>query len=522
MKQTKRILCLLLALLMLLPLAVACKKSDDGVNADGAESGDVAGGAGTAAPSGDGSGETGEQIETDEKGFQKDKLDGLNFEGKELRILGCSSSIYKELNLAAEDMNKNELSRALYTRDMTVKARLNVNPVYQQISMDELAGEAAALEAQGGVDLYAPYSRLSATLMMEGYTRNLLDVNYLDFTAPWWTQNLLNKVTIYDKMYVASGDISPSLFAQTFMICFNKTLFEEVAADELSQYDAESLYEMVEEGTWTIDALLEFAKGVGLSADDSKDSSDSFGLVCDPINVDSFYQAMGLKVLEYNPDSSVKVSEDLYSQKAHGVIEKLNTFFDTPDGLAPSYYDGPLGERGAVVATFQNGTALFIVDCVVSVPSHLEAGVDVGILPMPKYNTDQERYNDISGFGYLVWSISRSVTDKLDACGAFMECMASESHRTVAPALFEDVYKGQASSSSDDYKMWETIRQSVYVEGGGLFADIFSNKSYSVFRDAVITRTTDYMSHSASYRELLEGYADGLNNLMLTLEDLYA
>ena len=522
MKQTKRILCLLLALLMLLPLTVACNKKGDGVVGDGTEAGGVAGDvAGTAAASGDGSDETGEQIETDEKGFQKDKLDGLNFEGKEIRILGCSDPIYKELDISTDDMNASELNRALYNRDMKVKTRLNVKPVYQQVPRDEVATEAEALETQGGVDMYAPYSRLSATLMMQGYTRNLLDVNYLDFSAPWWASDLIKKVTIHDRMYVASGDISPSLFAQTFIICFNKTLFDEVKGDKLSKYDAESLYEMVEEGTWTIDAMLEFAKGVGFGTEDGKDSADSYGLVCDPVNVDSFYQAMGLKVLEYNTDGSVKVSEDLYSAKAHGLVEKLNTFFDTLDGLMPDYTDGPLGARAAVSASFNNGTALFKVDCVCSVPGLLE-NVDVGILPMPKYNTDQERYNDVAGFAYLVWSISRSVTDKLDACGAYMECMASESYRTIAPAMYEDVYRGQASESADDYKMWETIKQSIDVEGGRLFVDIYENKTYSVFRTALIGRTTDYMSHSASNREQMDGFSAGLNNLMLTLEDLYA
>ncbi len=520
MKQTKRILCLLLALLMLLPLTVACqKKSDDGANVDGTESGDVAGDAGTAAPSGDGSGETGEQIETDEQGFQKDKLDGLDFEGKELKILGCSDPIMKELNISAEEMNNNEVNRALYTRDMKVKARLNVKPVYTLATRDELLSEAEMLSTTGGVDIYVPYSRLSASLMMQGYTRNLLDVNYLDFSAPWWTQDLLNKVTIHGKMYVASGPISPSLIAQTFFIGFNKTMFDEVKGDKLAEYDAESLYEMVEEGTWTIDAMLEIAKGVGFGTEDGKDRSDKYGFTADPINLDGFYQGAGLKVLDYNPDGSISVSEDLYSPQAHALVEKLTDFFDTPDAAVGNTYSHAYSTW--VFPAFQEGNVLFHANTTIYARIAVNGGLNLGILPMPKYDTDQDRYYSIAGFAYLVWSISRDAVESLDACGAFMECMASESYRTTAVTMYEDYFRGQASSDADDYKMWETIVQTMEVEGGRLFVDIFKDQSYYIFRKAVMTRSDDYMSDASSMRQTMNGYADGLNNLMKTLEDIY-
>ena len=567
MKLNYRILCLALVLLMLIPLVVGCKKNkndpagsdstsdvvDSGSSSDTkAEDSEAASDSESASDTEEDSEATSDvedseatsdseedsesasdseedtesasdteadEIETDENGYQKDDLDGLDFDGKEIKVLACSDSIYEELGLTAEQMNETKLNRALYLRDMKVKTRLDVKVLYHFTSRDDMVKEAEVLETEGGVDLYAPYSRLSASLMMRGYTKNLLDVPNLDLTAPWWAQDLIDKVTIHDRLYVASGDISPSLLAQTFIICYNKDLFETVKNDKLAKYDAESLYEMVNEGTWTLDAMMEIAKGVGFGTEDGKDADDIYGFTVDPINVDCFYQGAGLKVLDYNPDGSVKVSEDLGSAKTHGLVEDLVEFFDSADVFAPGY-DDP--NRNVQIQSFYQGNTLFNVNCMVYVPIMVNKGVNVGILPIPKYDTEQERYYDITGFAYLVWSVSRGTTDEsLEAAGAVMECMASEGYRTVTPTVYNEIYRDQSSSSLDDYKMWETIRNSVEIEGGRLFVDVFENKTYAIFRGAVVGRTTDYMSSYEGQHEAMVGYADGLNDLMKTMEDIY-
>ena len=522
MKRTKRILCLLLAVMMLLTLLVGCKKKgDEGAQTQAGANGDVAGGTSAGSQQAD---ESGNGLETDEKGYIKDQLGEKDFGGKEIKILAWQNSAYKDHNVAEEDMSTNDLNRAVYTRDKTTESRMKVKLVYQMTNggstyMDTYLKDAESYEVDGQVDMYASYSRSAAPLMSRGFTRDLITAPHLNFSNPWWARALVEKSTIYDRLYFASGDISPSMFGETVLVFFNKAMFDQVKGDKMNEYDAETLYEMVYEGTWTIDAMLNLAKGAGLNTDDVKDANDKYGLTLDPIYTDAFYQASGLRALDYNPDGSLKISEDYGSAKTHSLVEKLVNFFKTPDALAPTTEDA---NRNDGRTAFRNGNVLFHVNIASYAPVLMDAGtVEFGLLPMPKWNTDQEQYVEISGFSYTMWSISRSAVDSLEASAATLECMASESYRTVAPTLYDSMLRGQSSDSSEDYKMWETITDSIEIEGGRCFDRLFESRTWSVFRNAVMNRTTDYMSFYAESDGTLKTLADEVNTMIYELEQVY-
>ena len=81
------------------------------------------------------------------------------------------------------------------------------------------------------------------TPAMEGYFLNILDLDYIDASAPWWSEQLNDSITVNDKLYLTTGDIAISLWEIYTSCFFNKQLAEE--------YNVPDLYELVESGEWT-------------------------------------------------------------------------------------------------------------------------------------------------------------------------------------------------------------------------------------------------------------------------------
>ena len=121
-----------------------------------------------------------------------------------------------------------------------------------------------------------------------------------------------------------------------------------------------------------------------------------------------------------------------------------------------------------------------------------------------------------------MWSVSRTDdTELLKAVGAGLECMASESYRLVSPANYDTMLRAQTSDSAEDYKMWETIKLSVEIESGRVMDDMFNGQTWALFRDCIMTRTTDYMSDYATASTKLNQGVLSLNRIMSSIETVY-
>lgn len=510
MKILKPILCCLLAVLMLLPLLVACK-TDEQLPED--SDSDVVS---------ESESETEKPLEYDEKGFLKDDLGKKDFNNREIRIMAWQLS-HLDFTVKSEDMNKSVLHQAVYLRNSAVEKRLNV-----KLKFDIIAGtsantaghntylkEAEIRQSTNAVDIFAAYSRNAATLMSRGYTADLLQVENLDFSKPWWAKGLVDKSTIYDRLYFASGDISPSVIFQTYVISFDKDMAEIYFPERLNQTGYDSIYDMVEDGAWTIDNLILFCKGVGFEDGDGiYDSKDTVGFTSSNIYLDAFYQGSGLTSLAYNDDGSIKISEDMYSDKTISLVEKISAFIKSSDCALH-------GENLKINDLVLNDGVLFALMTTATIPGYVQMGAKLGILPVPKYDALQENYVSTHAFPCTYWSISRNVTDESDCMGAVLECLASEGYRSTTPALFEDMLRVKSSDSPEDYKMWGVIRDNLSFDGGRVYSDMFEGWTWGVFRNAVLSISTDYMSGYKSAEATLQGGALSLNNLMYQIERIY-
>ena len=68
--------------------------------------------------------------------------------------------------------------------------------------------------------------------------------------------------------------------------------------------------------------------------------------------------------------------------------------------------------------------------------------------------------------------------------GAVVECMASESYRTVTPALFEESFKYKYSQDDNSAKMFDIARGTVVTDLSRIFSNTLN--AYKSWQKAIV------------------------------------
>jgi len=113
-------------------------------------------------------------------------------------------------------------------------------------------------------------------------------------------------------------------------------------------------------------------------------------------------------------------------------------------------------------------------------PQMRNMDVDFGILPMPKYDENQDRYYHIvSVWNAPLMSVS-SMIDSPEKIGYILELMAAKSVDTLTPAFYDTQLKHKLLRDDESEEMLDIILSSITFdlgaayEFGGLVRDIIA------------------------------------------------
>ena len=470
MKVNIKLTAALIALLILLSALAACSKPQDEINS----------GSTTASPEA-----TVEPSVTTSQFVDDDIPDSLKINDT-VTFLYWKDVERPEFFVDEASDDGNIVNTRIRERNDIVKNRLNVDIEWvgtvgnfnNQKNFIDTASN--SVSGGGGYDVFAGYSMTGATLAMNGLVQNLLELENLNFEKPWWPESLVATATINDKLYFSSGDISTNLLYMMYACFFNK----DMLIDEHSDMTVNDIYKIVKEGKWTLDKLIELCDGVyrDENANNTIDYEDKFGFETIDLHFDAFYIGSDLKFLEKKDDGSLKLSDDVASTKTITLLEKVTDFlYDS--GYA--FGKGTTAQYSSAQA-FGAGRVLFTIDRVYIASGTLKDVSDFkyGMLPIPKYDEEQDDYKTCMAFPFTLYSVSVTAKDP-NASAATLECLASESYRRVTPALFEQSMKIRYSDDAEDSFMYDTIRRTVAMDLSRIFTTPLKNYSYSAFRQSV-------------------------------------
>jgi hypothetical protein len=208
---------------------------------------------------------------------------------------------------------------------------------------------------------------------------------------------------------------------------------------------------------WTMDIMYEMMKTVAHPAGDGvmdvENGDDTWGMV--GIAFDTYQLVLG------GGDAQVTKDADDLPRFAMADEANVNTFSKVFDivtdkstvAFKESYYSWDSTEGAKVCDHFYNGMALFLPGTInaVSEDKMRNADIHYGILPMPKYDENQEKYaSTINPYQFFVLAIPTNNTEDLDKITFCLEAMAYLGSQSVKAAYYDMTLKLKRFSDDDD------------------------------------------------------------------------
>ena len=447
----------------------------------------------------------------DANGFLLDTIPAdTNFEGATVNILIREAIANTEFFV--EEETGDIVDDALYERNATVEDRLGVTLNFipqpgEWPEKDTFNGliKNSVMAADGAYDLCAVLSNQLSTLTLDGLLTNLNSLEYLDFEKPWWAKGLLDELAVDDKLYFASGDASLGLINGMMCVFYNKQLCED--------YSVPDMYEIVNNGEWTIDKAVELTKDVymDLNNDGAKDTGDQLGFVMGSYNqLYGFIDSFNLQILER--DEEGYPSKFVFSsEKCINAVQKLVSLFKDNNAFGTLNVDG-----SDYMVVFSEGRALFCTGEFKDTSSYRDIDeFDYGVIPMPKWDTAQEDYRTTARATYSSFCIPVTAIDP-NMSAAVLECFASESYRKVSPAYFENALKIKYARDDESAQMYDLIKSSITFSFATSFTMAIGDPQ-NLFKDGIAYFNDNWASKMATWEPQSQAL---LEETLQTLKEL--
>lgn len=500
----KKIIAVLLLLSTLTVPLASCSSSNGGSESEAQAATDAQTGETTEA----------ESTETDRSGY-KDSLPELNYDGQTVVIYSRNTDPYS-YEMGTDEMNGDVVNDAIYSRNSAVEERLNVGITVNRV--DEVLSSAQKLANAGdpSCDIAAGYGIKIPTMATSHLLVNMLDLDYLDFSQPWWPEALNSQLVYYDKLYVASGDVALTMIQYLCAVFYNKALSETYGITE--DFSA-----AVTNGSWTLDMMCKYAADVSSDVDGNSayDQNDVYGfLQCDSVCIFAFGVGCGLKIIDRDSNGDPYIAMD--TPNTYSIIEKVNALFYGTSSSFTAYLPEMIAaakDENAKIALgnrmFANDQALFYVNQLYYMEYLRDMDSDFGILPYPKFDEAQENYVSNVRDSYTILGIPVSCSDP-DRAAAVMEALAAESYRTVTPVYYEMALKEKYARDSSTSEMLDVISSSVAFDFGVVNIASLNYVSHN-FQWSIEDPTKEFASNFAKnspaaeklLEKLVEAYKEG-------------
>ena len=141
-----------------------------------------------------------------------DNLPDMDYNGATFTVLNRTGFEYE---FTAEETG-DVLDDSIYNRNITVEDRFNIK--LETYTVDSNWGDEATafnnmlrssiMAGDGAFDLVAGYAATIPSIVADGIFMNWNELDYVDFSQPWWSEEIANELTINGKTYMMTGDLS--------------------------------------------------------------------------------------------------------------------------------------------------------------------------------------------------------------------------------------------------------------------------------------------------------------------------
>ncbi len=383
--------------------------------------------------------------------------------------------------LDADETSGDILEDAVYNRNRDTEDRFNCKIIIDDAEMISNADmQTVAMSGDTTYDVYFNYD-LTITASIP-YLMPFENLPHIKLDAEWWNPDATAIFRIGDKTYSAAGNFSLSVLSRAAGYEFNKQI--------LANLDGGDIYEMVRNGTWTLDQMCALCKMAtyDLNGDGEMTVDDGFGLAGTWKEVmNRMILCSGISYISHDENNYPVFSLPSDEQ----AIDKLLNLYERISDMNVFHAKKTRSIDGVgSAADFVKGTTLFSTGHPRSLEEHRSLDLDIGFIPCPKYDEAQDRYYAPS-FGAEVPVLPITLPEeRFENVGILLEALSFASHHDVVPTYKEVVLKTKAARDDDSSDMIDILFSSISFDFGinawqsqlssPLISNIYSSKTGNV------------------------------------------
>lgn len=361
-----------------------------------------------------------------------------------------------------DEESEDLMSNAVFARNAYVEEKYGVVITQEYVNVNgganvqrlQLDNQTSANEFQ----LTTSRSYAAWTLVESGL---LLDMNQfaddiLHFDQPWWVQDAVESFRLGDSLYLCASEMQLRDKGATSVTYFNTTIADD--------YGINNFYELMEDGDWTMETMISACDiaATSLDGDDLINSrKDLWGINGNDDPMYMLYAGAGYKFAHIDDDGYMVY--DFGNKDSILLMQEIFENVMYADWFQNAYLVSLPGDGGG----FKENLGLFTLSLVKTAAITLrEMESDYGVLPIPKYDEDQDDYCS------LVWmhhdgilGIPSSVA-KPEMCAIILEALSYEGYYTVMPVLYDTLLYNRLAKTEEAKRGFEVVFETRVFDPG--------------------------------------------------------
>ncbi|MBQ2729753.1 MAG: hypothetical protein IJF69_03170 [Clostridia bacterium] len=492
MKSTK-IIALLLAALLCLPLLAACAGDSNTENTRPVKDGG-----------------------SSDVGFASGDFKNEEFTFLFIKHTDIGKDYYGGNYLDSDGLTGATIEDTVYKRNMAVEEKYKV-VINERV---EISGDPAALlqtfymTGDFSFDVIYGWGYKLGACIPENYFTDFKSLPNVNLDEEYWSPSAIEELTVNDKLYLCINDISMNKLEWAGFLFYNK----QVAEDYNVNTSFGSFYDLVREGKWTLDTYLKVVSSVSndLDGDGKITKDDVYGLIDgDGVGL-GLGASCGMSYATKADDGSYLLN--YYNEKTLDIANKIRDVYSNgnyvknfEDMWQNADYSGYTDQWEYARSFFARDHALFCAGSAYITGEFRDMESEYGIIPFPKYDENQENY--ISTISHLasIFALPSTYRNNVSTAGAdrtgiILEYMAYKSQELLLPQYYDTLLKGQRLNSPDDQEMLDIIRKTVRYE----FTDMMGIEDIAKNCEAVYknpnTASSTYNRQSKKLQKQLDDF----------------
>ena len=353
-----------------------------------------------------------------------------NYNGYTFTALNGDNQTWNRRELVVEELNGEGINDAFFNRNAKVEELLNIKiaSVVNAADGNASAFKTSVNSGDGAYECAFMNFTDSANVASGGYCIDINTLPYIDFQKSWWNSDSVEQLNLLNTNYLVASDITIGDKDVMWVLFFDKQYFEDL--------NLEDPYQLVADQKWTFDKFYDMLEQglADLNGDGVYNTKDRYGLLTHGENYAGMWMSAGEALVTLNDEKMPEMTWN--SERFNAVWEKISQIMSDEAVYGDSI--------DFISSGLREGNALFATEVVAFIRAYRENEREFGILPMPKFDEDQDRYYTYVAVNSDLMTVGKSLQNP-ERTGEILEALAAKGRQIIMPEYYDVSLKSKAS-----------------------------------------------------------------------------